>query len=308
MLPAAAILKSLEEGSMLSQGSRLTAAERVDIAEYLARQRLGEETVALPEPRRCASDRALTRGTVAGVNWGHDTNRFSAASVAGLTKEDIGRLELKWSFAFPGAFRARSQPAIGHKAVFFGSQDGTVYAMDLASGCMHWRFQGSAEVRTGIVLSGESDGEPLAFFGDILARLYAVNAMTGELVWQLKVDEHPNATLTGTPAYHDGALLVPVSSLEVIPAADPAYPCCTFRGSLVAIDGQTGAIQATLPGIGQVLNFSRSLQVKNDEGLKVVLKAKAAGEEYPIGNLGLLLMLFIALGLIRLAAPPRKGH
>ena len=242
MLPAAAILKSLEEGSMLSQGSRLTAAERVDIAEYLARQRLGEETVAVPEPRRCASDRALTRGTVAGVNWGHDTNRFSAASVAGLTKEDIGRLELKWSFAFPGAFRARSQPAIGHKAVFFGSQDGTVYAMDLASGCMHWRFQGSAEVRTGIVLSGESDGEPLAFFGDILARLYAVNAMTGELVWQLKVDEHPNATLTGTPAYHDGALLVPVSSLEVIPAADPAYSCCTFRGSLVAIDGQTGTL------------------------------------------------------------------
>ena len=242
MLPAVAILKSLEQGSMRSQGAGLTESERVHVAEYLARQQI-EDTAAMPEPNRCANDRTLTQGPISMDNWGHDTKRFSDASVAGLTKEEVSRLELKWSFAFPNALRARSQPAIGHDAVFFGSQDGNVYAMDLESGCMHWRFQASAEVRTGIVLSGESDRVPLAFFGDILARLYAVNALNGELVWELKVDDHPNATLTGTPAYHNGVLLVPVSSLEVLAAADPTYPCCTFRGSLVAIDGQTGTLK-----------------------------------------------------------------
>ena len=259
MLPASAILKSLEEGLMRSQAAGLTSAERMAIAEYLARQNLSDVSV-VPEPRYCSAERPLSPGKVAAVNWGHDTNRFSPADVAGLKASDISRLELKWSFAFPDAFRARSQPAIGHQSLFFGSPEGTVYAMDLETGCMHWQFQASAEVRTAIVLSTDPAGPPMAFFGDILAKLYAVNALTGELVWQLKVDDHPNATLTGTPAYFEDTLYVPVSSLEVIPAADPNYPCCSFRGSLVAVDSQTGSLRwrhYTIPGEPREVGKSR---------------------------------------------------
>jgi hypothetical protein len=72
-----------------------------------------------------------------------------------------------------------------------------------------------------------------------------------------------------------------------------------------AIEAETGAIQATLPGVGQVLNFSQSVSVQGEDspGLKIVLTAKAGGEGFPTEKLGLLLALFIALGLIRLAAP-----
>ncbi|MBT7734181.1 MAG: hypothetical protein HN707_04685, partial [Verrucomicrobia bacterium] len=70
-----------------------------------------------------------------------------------------------------------------------------------------------------------------------------------------------------------------------------------------AIEAEAGAIQATLPGVGQVLNFSQSVQGKDSPVLKVVLTAKAGDEGFPTYNLGLLLALFIALGLIRLAAP-----
>ena len=69
-----------------------------------------------------------------------------------------------------------------------------------------------------------------------------------------------------------------------------------------AIEAETGAIQATLPGVGQVLNFSQSVQGKGSP-VQVVLRAKAGGEGFPIDKLGLLLALFIALGLIRFAAP-----
>ena len=34
---------------------------------------------------------------------------------------------------------------------------------------------------------------------------------------------------------------MPVSSLEEVPGARPDYPCCTFRGSVVALDATTGA-------------------------------------------------------------------
>ena len=70
-----------------------------------------------------------------------------------------------------------------------------------------------------------------------------------------------------------------------------------------AIEAETGAIQATLPGVGQVLNFSQSVQGKGSRELQVVLTAKPGGEGFPTEKLGLLLALFIALGLIRIAAP-----
>ena len=69
------------------------------------------------------------------------------------------------------------------------------------------------------------------------------------------------------------------------------------------VEAEAGAIQATLPGVGQVLSFSQSVQGKDSPVLKVVLTAKAGDEGFPTYNLGLLLALFIALGLIRLAAP-----
>ena len=70
-----------------------------------------------------------------------------------------------------------------------------------------------------------------------------------------------------------------------------------------AIEAETGAIQATLPGVGQVLNFSQSVQGKGSRELRIVLKAEAGGEGFPTEKLGMLLALFIALGLISLAAP-----
>jgi polyvinyl alcohol dehydrogenase (cytochrome) len=128
-------------------------------------------------------------------------------------------------------------------AVFVGSQDGTVYAFDLETGCVRWQFAARAEVRTGVTLGKRGpEGIPTAYFGDIIANLYALDATTGELVWQTSPDEHHSATLTGTPAFANGNLYVPVSSLEVVTAANPEYACCTFRGHVMAVSGEDGAV------------------------------------------------------------------
>ncbi|MCG8440557.1 MAG: PQQ-binding-like beta-propeller repeat protein [Caulobacterales bacterium] len=253
MMSADSLFTSMQSGVMQPQSAHLSEREQLDIVAYIVRQEIdGAQDVAQPEPPMCEADRAgfdLASPPPA-VNWGHDTARYSPPEVAGLSADDAGKLELKWAFAFPGALRARSQPSIAMGAVFVGSQDGTVYAFDLETGCAKWTFKASAEVRTAIVLTaydGDADAvdpeaAPLAFFGDILARFYAVNALTGELVWSIKADDHPSATLTGSPAYHDGQLYIPVSSLEVIGAADPAYECCTFRGKVIKADARTGEI------------------------------------------------------------------
>jgi polyvinyl alcohol dehydrogenase (cytochrome) len=128
--------------------------------------------------------------------------------------------------------------------VFIGSQNGAVYALDRETGCVRWMYRASAEVRTPVIVAGTEPGSPaarpLAYFADLIARVYAVDATTGELAWVAKVDDHPNATVTGAPVLHDGRLYVPVSSLEVTSAADPKYPCCSFRGSVIALDAASG--------------------------------------------------------------------
>lgn len=243
MMTSDAIYESLNVGMMSTQGAALNDTQRKDIAEYVARARLGTRSPA--SAPACTGSAAAFDPTQPppAVGWGHDTARFVPRS--GIAADDIGRLKLKWAFAFPDALRARSQPAVGMGAVFVGSHDGTVYALDIETGCERWSFKASAEVRTGIVLdtwADEPPNPPLAYFGDILAKLYAVNTMTGELVWSIKTNDHPSATLTGTPALARNHLFVPVSSLEVIPAADPNYECCTFQGQLLKVDARTGSV------------------------------------------------------------------
>src|SRR5258707_15246008 len=78
------------------------------------------------------------------------------------------------------------------------------------------------------------------FFGDLRANAYAVNALTGALVWKTKVEDHPAALITGAPTLYSGILYVPVSSMEEVTGSPSAYQCCTFRGSVVALDIATG--------------------------------------------------------------------
>ncbi len=246
MMTPGMLYTAMTDGMMQTQAAHLNPQERRDIAEYLTRQKL-DLTAKEPEPPRCTGKAAafdLSRPP-APVGWGHDTSRFVPASTAGLTAAEVPTLRLKWAFAFPNTLRARSQPAIGMGAVFVGSKDGTVYAFDLDSGCVRWTYRAGAEVRTAIVLESWPAGRtppahPRLYFGDVLARAYALDATTGQEIWARKVDDHSNATITGSPALHGNRLYVPVSSLEVTAAADPAYACCTFRGAVAALDTETG--------------------------------------------------------------------
>ena len=81
-----------------------------------------------------------------------------------------------------------------------------------------------------------------AYFGDAGANVQAVDALTGKELWQAKVDDHPAAVITGSPTLAGATLYVPVTSYEEATGANKMVSCCTFRGSLVALDASTGKI------------------------------------------------------------------
>jgi len=171
-------------------------------------------------------------------------SHFISPSVARVTKKNIASLTVDWAFAYPDATRARSQPAFGADALFVGSQSGLVYAFDMETGCTRWQFQASSEVRNGLTLEpwdiADESVDPLLFFGDLTGNQYAVSALTGELRWKKRIEDHSAATLTAAAELSDGVLYVPVSSLEEGAAIAAGYPCCSFRGSIVALDARSG--------------------------------------------------------------------
>ena len=175
--------------------------------------------------------------------WGADlgNSRFQPAAMAGLTRDQVPSLRLKWAFGFPGRSTAIAQPTIVGGLLFVGGGDREVYALDAKSGCTRWAFKTEAVVRTAISFAPIAGTDQFAmFFGDVRANAYAVNAITGALIWKTKVDDHPAALITGAPTLYSGILYVPVSSIEEVTGISPTYQCCTFRGSVVALIVATG--------------------------------------------------------------------
>jgi polyvinyl alcohol dehydrogenase (cytochrome) len=240
------VLRTLSTGSMASIAQQRTNAERTAIASFITGKGLGTPPASADISGQCAPNPVGFPQRLDGPRWngwGADlsNSRFQPAAMAGLTQDEVPLLQLKWAFGFPGSSAAVAQPTIVGGLLFVGGGDRKVYALDAKSGCTRWAFATEAVVRTAISFAPISGTDQFAvFFGDLRANAYAVNATTGALVWKTKVEDHPAARITGAPTQYSGILYVPVSSIEEVTGSPPSYQCCTFRGSVVALDIATG--------------------------------------------------------------------
>ena len=166
---------------------------------------------------------------------------FSAVDDGATCPDDVPRLKLKWAFGYPGAVRAFAQPTIVAGRLFVGSQNGKVYSLAADSGCTYWKFNTEKPVRSAIVVGQRADGWSV-YFGDFGTTVYAVDVMTGRELWKTRIEDHPAAS----PARrHLSArhYLCRFRQLKKFIGANPKYPCCSFRGSLVALEASTGKLR-----------------------------------------------------------------
>ena len=241
------VLAAMETGSMVTMANNRTAAERRAIAEYLTGKRFGTPLNTNPSAAAmCRAGNAFDPTTgPRWTAWGLDTDntRFQQSTAAGLSASDIPRLKLKWAFAFPGDLQSYGHATLAGGRVFVGSWGGKVYSLDASSGCIHWFFDAGAGVRSAISVgpvSATPGARVAAFFGDMAANVFALDAATGKLLWRTKVDNFPVARVSGSPTLHAGRVYIPLASGEEGAAAVPTYECCRFRGSIVALDAATG--------------------------------------------------------------------
>ncbi len=236
-----AILIAMTSGSMSVQAINISTADRRALAEYVAGKPFST-SARTADAGLCASKPAPI-GNLASKpswnGWGVDATNGRYQPKTGLTAADVPNLKLKWAFGFPGGTQAYGNPAIVAGRVFVGSDSGTLYALDADTGCTYWSFKAEGGVRAAPTV-GRVAGKDAVFFGDLKANVYALDAATGQPIWKKKMDEHKFARVTGAPTLANGRLYVPVSSVEEAPAAQPTYECCTFRGSVVALEAVSG--------------------------------------------------------------------
>jgi polyvinyl alcohol dehydrogenase (cytochrome) len=161
---------------------------------------------------------------------------------------NVGTLIPKWVFTTTTDVSAT--PTVSATAVFVPDWNGNLFAIDLATGAQLWsqkisEYDGysNAITRVSPALYNESliigDSIPTLHNG---ASVIAVSQQTGALLWITKVDPHPAAIITGSPVVVGNVVYQGISSIEEGLATQSSYACCTFRGSVVALNADTGAI------------------------------------------------------------------
>jgi polyvinyl alcohol dehydrogenase (cytochrome) len=175
-----------------------------------------------------------------------------------ISPGNVATLTTKWTFTTGGDVSAT--PTVTADTLYFPDWTGSLYAVDRNSGNLKWSHQISeynghqgsiARVSPAVhkkdVIIGDVISGTLTHDG---ANIIAVRQDTGKMHWITSVDSHPAAIITGSPVVHGDIVYVGVSSNEEGLAADATYPCCSFRGSIVALEASTGQIlwkRYTLP-------------------------------------------------------------
>lgn len=266
-LPPEHIFDVISRGRMAIYAIQLGPQRQRALAETISKHAWG----GVPDPAaeklaRCESPAPLQPDGAVWSGWSPtlDNSRLQPADDAGLTPADLDQLTLRWAFAFPGASTVGIQPAALGDRLFVGSPAGGVYALDATSGCAIWKFPTAGPVRATPLIAADPQGDGhVLYIADRKAWLYAIDAETGALRWRKRQETHPVSQITATPVLHEGVLYFATASVEKGFSASPEYECCTFRGSVIAVDAASGGNQWQAWLVGEP-----TLQKTGESGLK----------------------------------------
>jgi polyvinyl alcohol dehydrogenase (cytochrome) len=188
-----------------------------------------------------------TAATWPSAGQNNQNTRANAAETI-ITPANVSNLSVKWVFTTAGDVSAT--PAVDDNFVYFPDWGGKLHCLDRNTGQVVWsksvsEFTGVPDsvCRATPVLKGRA-----LVIGTQLdssrqgARVMAVEKSTGKLLWSTLVENHPAAIITQSAVIHGGRVFVGVSSAEEGFATSPDYPCCSFRGSMLALNLKDGSI------------------------------------------------------------------
>ena len=240
-LTVTTIARTLDFGLMASIAAPMRRDERDAVAAFLGIPG-GDGT---PPARAFCADRTVRIDNNAKAVWNGwspslANTRYQPGDMAGLSIAQVPKLKLKWAYGYDGDIVAFSPPTVLGNQLFVGSVGGMVQALRRDTGCVQWTYQATGGVRVAIRVISLGEQHVL-LFGDQVGWFYALEAETGRQLWKKRPEIHEAVRLTASPVVYKDLVYVPVSSWEENRPISSNYPCCTFRGSVVAYRIKDGA-------------------------------------------------------------------
>jgi quinohemoprotein ethanol dehydrogenase len=175
----------------------------------------------------------------------YDEQRFSPLDE--ITTDNIGELDLAWYADIPLNRGQEATPIFVDGVIYLGSSWSNVFAYDATTGRELWRYdpevprEWAVNVCCGVVNRGVAAWNGKVFVGTLDGRLVALDAASGEEVWDVStIDATQRYSTTGAVRVVKGRVLVGNSGAEF-----------GVRGYVSAYDAETGELDwrfYTVPG------------------------------------------------------------
>jgi outer membrane protein assembly factor BamB/tRNA A-37 threonylcarbamoyl transferase component Bud32 len=219
-------------------------------------------TALLTQSQRGA---AQNRGADNWPQFGYD-----AANTGYIAEAELPHSEVKevWRFQANGA--VRTSPVVVENTIFFGANDGNLYAVNKFTGEQRWEF-GSAQrnfnwspaIHDGTVFAGSSNGT-----------LYAANTQTGNLKWKFNARGAINSAPTvfdetvyiGSTGPYFYAIASKTGDLRWKNSIDPKNSCAAVIDDLVFVPRRDDSVDGVSPRHLYALNSETGEKVWSFSG------------------------------------------
>ena len=175
-------------------------------------------------------------------------------------------------FKYTAGGEIKSSPAVAGGTVYFGDEAGTFHALEAATGKARWTFKTDAGVTSSPTLV-EAGGASLVLFGSYDGFLYALKTADGVLAWKVETQSYVHAT----PAVADGLVYISGCDgyLRAIRAANGQ------EAAQVSLGGYAAASPALAGGRAFVGTFENEVLSVDLIGLKVGWRYEHPERKFP---------------------------
>jgi len=182
--------------------------------------------------------------------FGQNNSNTASNYGVSISTRNVSNLQPKWVFTTGGEVSAR--PAVVDNVIYFPDWAGNLYALNANNSHVIWSHQfsdyglaaGTVSRSTPTIVGGVlyigTQYNPAAAAGTT-GWMLAINAYNGRLIWKTQPDSNASPVITASPVVDGVTVYVGMTSNEEAAAGNPSYPCCSIRGSVVALNAFTGA-------------------------------------------------------------------
>ncbi|HUM71731.1 MAG TPA: PQQ-like beta-propeller repeat protein, partial [Chloroflexota bacterium] len=141
-----------------------------------------------------------------------------------------------WQAELAGAISAQALVNPAEKLVYVGAFDNALHALNMDTGAEEWRAEA-----TNWIWSAPALVDDTLYFADSSAQVFAINAASGQKLWQVSINQMNESGGVANRIEIDGAIQAsPVVADGVVYIAAEGNDS-TEEGLLVALDAETGA-------------------------------------------------------------------